>query len=304
MQPYFYMMQKWEKKIAQNLNRMKGMIGVDVADGDHITDYAVRLTEHATALIVPSEFSRRAYINSGVKKAVHVLPHGCDPEWIEAKKLEPSTFHHLAKLKETRNLKLILSWILHSPYRKGLDLLLEYYEALLKEYNDVLLVVKTGQGVGYFPETIENVGGQLEYHMEGKVMMGWLNEKEKQELYDLCDIYFLSSRGGGFEHPPLEALARGEIVLGAKGGAWEDYLPDWALIPSHRSGRVLENNPIHDGCGVELEIDKAVDKTIEILNNIDEYKEKVKEHIETKIKNQFTWPIIGEKLKDIVEKYI
>lgn len=304
MQPYFYPFQKFEKKIARNLDRISGIIGVDVADSDHISNYAVRLTDYATAMIVPSSFSKHAYVNSGVKKPVHVIPHGVDREWIEAPKQKPATFHHLAKLKERRNLKLILCWIMHSPIRKGLDILLQYYQALMKEYNDVLLVVKTAQGVGYFPETIEKVKGQLEYHMDGKVLIKWLSEKEKMELFDVCDLYFLSSRGGAFEHPPLEALARGEIVLGAKGGAWEDYLPDWSLIPSRKSGQVLPDNPIHDGCGVEVLIDKAVDKTIEIFNNMDEYKARVQEHIDTCVKQNFTWEVIGEKLRSVVQKYL
>jgi len=174
----------------------------------------------------------------------------------------------------------------------------------MREYNDVLLVVKTAQGVGYFPETVEWKGEQLEYHMDGKVLVGWLNEREKMELMDVCDLYFLSSRGGAFEVPPLEALARGEIVLGAKNGAWEDWMPDWALTPSRRSGRVLPSNPIHDGSGVEVLIDKAVDKTLEIFNNMDEYRARVREHITHVIKQKFLWEKIGIQLKNVVQTYL
>jgi len=304
MQPYFYPLQKFEKKITRNLPKIKGIVGIDVADSDHISKYAVKLANYATAMIVPSNFSKRSYVNSGVKADVHVVPHGVSREWIEAPKQKPATFHHLAKLKERRNLKLILAWILHSPIRKGLDILLQYYQALMKEYNNVLLVIKTAKGVGYFPETVEYKDGQLEHHMNGKVLIKWLNEKEKQELFDICDLYFLSSRGGAWEHPAMEALARGEIVLGAKGGAWEDYLPDWALLPSRKSGQVLPNNPIHDGCGVEILIDKAVDKTIEIFNNMDEYKARVQEHITRVIKPKFTWEKIGIQLKNVIQKYL
>jgi len=304
IQPFFYPFQKFERKLARTLTKIRGLIGVDVADSDHITEYAVRLTDNATALIVPSVFARLAYVNSGVKRPVHVLSHGVDREWIEAPKQPPTTFTHLAHLKRERNLKLIICWILHSPYRKGLDLLLRFYKRLLREYNNVLLVVKSGMGVGYFPETIEKVSGTLEYHLDGFVMKKWLTEQEKMQLFDLCDLYFLASRGGGFEHPPLEALARGEVVLGAKGGAWEDWMPEWALIPSRRSGQVLPNNPIHDGCGVEIDIDKAVDKTLEIFNNPDEYKAKIQEHITHVIKEKFLWEKIGLQLRDIVLKYL
>jgi len=253
---------------------------------------------------VPSELARRVYVNSGVKKPVHVLSHGVDKDWIEMPKQPPTTFTHLAHLKKEKNLKLILSWITHSPYRKGLDLLLQFYKKLLKEYNNILLVVKTGFGVGYFPETIEKVSGTLEYHLDGFVMKKWLTEQEKMQLFDLCDLYFLASRGGGFEHPPLEALTRGEAVLGAKGGAWEDWMPDWALIPSHRSSQVLIDNPIHDGCGVEIDIDKAVEKALEIFNNPDEYRARIQEYITHVVKERFLWEKIGLQLRDIILKYL
>ncbi|RLI87529.1 MAG: hypothetical protein DRP01_01600 [Archaeoglobales archaeon] len=304
IQPYFYLFQKLEKRLAQKVSRSSGLIGVDVADTDRLSPYAVKLTKYAKAFIVPSKKSKETYIKSGVKKPVHVIPHGIDEQWIDAPKQPPNLFEHLAKLKERRNLKLILSFIVHSPYRKGLDILLRYYQALLKEYNNVLLVVKSANAVGYFPETIEYKKGKPKYQMEGRVLSGWLTEQQKMELFDLCDLYALTSRGGGWEHPPMEALTRGVPVIGAKGGAWEEYMPEWSLIPSKKSDKVLPSNPIHIGYGVEMIIDKAVDRTIEIFNNYEEYKAKVKEHIEKFIRPNLTWDKIGEKLRDVVKIYL
>jgi hypothetical protein len=102
----------------------------------------------------------------------------------------------------------------------------------------------------------------------------------------------------------LLALARGEPTIGAKGGAWEDYLPEWALIQSHRSGQVLLNNPIHNGYGVEIEVDKAVNALHEILNNLYEYKTRVKNYVDTCVKAKLTWSKIGLMLKDIVIRHL
>ena len=300
MQPYFYPLQKFEKKIARNLYRISGMIGVDVADSDHITSYAVHLTQYAKAIIVPSNFARKSYLNSGVKVPVHIVPHGVDIEFIDAPKQPPLIFKPINDLKQKTNSKLITCWILHSEYRKGLDILIEYYRRLRNERKDVLLCLRTAGGI----DIIEDVNEANNPKKISTLPIKWLTEQQKMELFDVCDLYFLSSRGGAFEHPPLEALARGEIVLGAKGGAWEDYLPDWALIPSRKSGQVLPNNEIHDGCGVEVLIDKAVDKTIEIFNNMDEYKARVQEHIDTCVKQNFTWEKIGLQLKNVVQKYL
>jgi glycosyltransferase involved in cell wall biosynthesis len=127
-----------------------------------------------------------------------------------------------------------------------------------------------------------------------------LSDDQIRELMDVCDIFLLGSRGGGFEHPPLLALARGEVALGAKGGAWEDYLPDWALVSSHASDIVLKDNPIHNGRGVEMDVDACVSKLHTILDNLDEYRARVRQHVYTVVRERFTWGRIGEQLRDIV----
>lgn len=302
--PYFYPLQRWEYRIARIQRIIHGLIGIDVADSDHISREAVRLSQYATAFIVPSNFARNSYIRSGIKKPVHVVPHGVNEEWLTHERKIPRTFTELAKLKHRRNLKLLLSFIVHSFYRKGGDILLEIYKRLVNERNDVLLVLKTAKGVGYFLETIEYKGGEIEYHMDGKVYEGWLTEEQMMELFDICDLYLLTSRGGGFEHPPLLGIARGLPCIGAKGCSWDDYMTDWMLVSSKKSDIVLKGNPIHDGYGVEMIIDKAVDRIHQILDNLEEYKAKTKEYALTYVRDNFTWTAVGKKLRDVVTKYL
>jgi len=304
LHPFFYPFQKFGRKISRNKDKTRAILGVDVADSDHLSDFAVNYANQANGHVVPSDFSKRAFVSSGVKVPVYVVPHGLDDKWFEEQRKKTVTFYDLMMLKERRNLKLILAWILHSPLRKGLDILLHVYAKLLKEYNDVLLVIKTMRGVGYFLESVEKVGGVLEHHMDGKVFMGWLDDDQKMELYDVCDLFVLSSRGGAFEHSGLEAIARGLPIVAARGGSWQEYLPEWSLIPSKRSGQVLPDNPIHDGCGVEMDVDKAVDRCVEMLENLEEYRAKVKEHVYTRVKNEFTWKNTGLKLRDVILRHL
>jgi len=67
---------------------------------------------------------------------------------------------------------------------------------------------------------------------------------------------------------------------------------------------VLPNNPIHNGCGVEMQIEPAVNMLQEILNNLHEYKARVQQHVITCVKEKFTWGKIGLQLKDIALKYL
>lgn len=292
IQPFFYPFQKYEKRLVRKMLRWKGIIGVDVADSNRISRYAVKLTEYAKAMIVPSNFARHSYINSGVRKPVYVVPHGVDEEYISAPKRKSSTFKYLEYIKTVKGKKILLSYIVHSEYRKGLDLLYEIYYRLKKERSDIILAIKDAFGV----KIIEN--------KEKRIYDKWLTEQEKIELFDLSDVFILASRGGGFEHPALEAIARGVPTIGAEGGAWQDYMCKWMLIPSKPSDVVLAGNPIHVGIGVEMIVDKAVDRIHEILDNLDEFKAKTIEHVNCRIKSQFTWEKVGLKLKEVVERHI
>jgi len=229
LHPYFYPMTKFERKVARIRQKMHALIGIDVADSDRISEYAVRLTEHADAIILPSNFAKKVYTESGVKTDVQ----------------KPTTHENTEKT---------------------------YY--------------------------------QITHSLKGYVDKGWLNESEKMELFDLCDLFILSSRGGGFEHPALEALARGIPIIAARGASWEDYLPPWSLVESHESGKVFLDNPIHVGKGVEMNIEEAAKKAVEILENNKEYKAKAKEHAQTTIKKELTWEKVGVRLKNTLLKYL
>jgi hypothetical protein len=300
LHPYFYPIEVYEKKLIAKIGKPERLIGVDVADSDHITEHAVRLTEYATAMIVPSNFSKRAYERSGVKVPVYAIPHGVTEDYINQPPSNPHTFKLLNNYKKEKKKKLIQTWMLHSSYRKGEDLAYIIFNNLIAERNDIALVVRRPFSIDIYDTQIQPANPKPAF----SISASWLTDQQIKELNDICDIYLLTSRGGGFEHPPLLALARGEPVIGAKGGAWEDYLPEWSLVPSHRSGQVLPNNPIHNGYGVEIEIEHAVNKLHEILNNLNDYKSRVQRYITTHVKEKLTWSKIGLKLKDIVLKHL
>ncbi len=294
--PLFYVFAKFGKHIEKRLYRFKAVLGIDVADSDLISRLAVSITNYTDGVIVPSNFSKESFIRSGVKVPVYVIPHGLEPEWFNLPKSKPNAFNDLWELKKRKNLTYLLFFLWHSDYRKGADLVIKYYSKLRKLRKDVVLIIKTMTNEGKIQEIIRKLGGI--------VVSGWLTESQKMELYDLCDIYPLFTRGGGFEINGLEAISRGLVVLAGKGGAWDDYLPDFSLLPSTRCKYVLKDNPIHVGGGIEVNVDKAVDKTLEIIDNLEEYRSKVAEHVDRFVKNKFTWAKVGEALEKVIIKYL
>ena len=295
LHPFFYNMSRIGDRIEHFLSKVKGIIGVDVADSNSISNLAVSMTHYAEAMIVPSEWSKRSYINSGCKTPVYVVPHGLDKTWYETSS-NLQFFDNIAKYKKDKKKKLLLYFCWHSEYRKGLDLVLKVYETLIRERKDVSLVAKFMTQNGYPHMVIRRLGGII--------VSGWLTEEQKMELYDLSDIYLLFSRGGAFEHNGLEAIARNCLVVAARGGAWQEYLPDFSLVDSRPTKWVLKDNPIHNGGGVEVIVDKAIDRIHIMLDNLDDYKQKLKDYVEEKIKNIYTWENAGKKLAQIIRRYL
>jgi len=299
--PYFFIVMRHGEKLIEKFSRFNSVIGVDVADTDHITQMAVSALNYADAVVVPSSFSKKAYKRSGVQIPIHVVPHGVPEEFTRPKTVAFTyeTLRKLYRLKQNQKMVFILYFLWHSEYRKGADLVYRFMDKLTRERRNIVCILKC--------QTEDGQVQRLFRRFKTVVIGGWIPENYKIQLYDLCDIYALFSRGGGFEINGLEAVARGEIVLAPDQGAWTDYLPKWMLVKSHYTTRVFgaygPPNMIHDGGGYEIDVEKAVDKAIEIIDNIDEYKEKAWEYAVLKIHREFTWEKVSEKFAKIIEQY-
>jgi len=291
LHPCFFIMSRFAGRLERIRSKLRSLIGLDVADSDRISNLAVSMTHYCDAMIVPSTWSREAYIKSGVKCPVYVVPHGLTDDYFQSPK-PVQYFRELASLKREKNYIYLLHFCWHSEYRKGLDLVFRVYEQLRRERKDIVLVLKFMTGYGTWHHKFRELGGII--------IAGWLKDDQIIELYDLCDIYLLFSRGGGFELNGLEALARGEVVIAADRGSWTDYLPPFSLVRSHECPYVLKDNPIHSGKGVEIDTEKAVDKICEIANDLEEYKARVRDYVNKYIKPRFAWSAVARRLAGVI----
>jgi len=293
--PLIYVCSRDYTKFAWRRTQYRKVIGVEVADSDRLSDEAIGYTNLCDAIIVPSTWSRDAYVRSGCVAPVHVVPHGLKECFLRPKRdpIKPE-FNFLKKLKEDKGYIYALYFLWHSGRRKGAHLVYRIINEVQKARENVVLVLKASS---------LSVDASFAFDKEKTVLItGWLDDEELVDLYDLCDIYLLFSLGGGFELNGLEALSRGEIVLGAEEGSWRDYLPDEFTLPVARRVKVFENNPFHIGMGPEIDIQKAIDKILNIVDNIDKWKERASK-VSAEIRKKWTWDNAGEKLINVVEQY-
>jgi glycosyltransferase involved in cell wall biosynthesis len=276
------------------------LVAVDVCDSDRMSDYAVGLLNQADKVVVPSNYCVEVYKQSGVKKSVYRVPHGLDPDWYTlpnvwdiapAKSINPSLLEvYLYKLR--RRKKLLLFWLWHSPMRKGYSEVKEVYTRLARERNDVVLVLKTlSPNMPEFQEVM---------HLGVIQVYGWLSEYEKMALYDLADTTLMFSRGGAFEYNCIESLARGVPCVASNKGSWTDYVPPFLQVKAGGRVRVFEDNAIHVGYGYKVDVEDALNKIHDILENYDDYKARVEEWRSKVLFNEYRWDVVAKRLVDTI----
>ena len=327
------------KNFARLLVTKNKIGGFDVADSDKVSDIAVELINKIDLIIVPSAFSRDAFINSGVRpEIVRVLPHGLDDYFlmddvdinIEGRNVDngngedngnidnedidnkndienvKKTFDKLKELREKGKI-LVLYFVLHSSYRKGADLVEEVIkrvEKRLKEdgnENEICLVIRS-KSLKYF----ENITDKDINNGKDNIILvdEWLNNRELVKLYDLCSVCLVPSRGGGWEMNAMEATSRGLITLAPNAGCFLDMQEYLMMVDIDKDKIVkpLPQNPVHIGNGYEMNMDDFENKLLNVINNFHEIKDKFEDNMYD-VREKYSWRNVVLQLDDILMKY-
>jgi len=291
---------RWMEELMFWRSHYDQLIGIDVCDSDRMSEYAVSILNMFDKVVVPCSFCVDVYRNSGVKAKVYRVPHGVDPYWYETTNTWESkpvssinpTIIELFLYKIKHKVKYLLFWLWHSPDRKGVPELIEFYRKLKSIRKDVTLILKT---------QIPNPAEFMAVADLGAInVYGWLDEGNKMALYDLADITLLFSRGGGFEMNCLESLARGTPCVASNWGSWTDYVPPFLRVKTGRRVQPLPGNVIHVGYGYTVDVDDAVNKVLDILDNYDDYRARVEEWRFKVLANEYRWDLIASKLLDVI----
>jgi glycosyltransferase involved in cell wall biosynthesis len=281
-------------------SRYEKIVGVYVCDTDALSREAVNVLNEADVLVVPSEFCVEVYRRYGVSKPIYRVPHGVDPEWYTAPNVWSGgavavitpVLVQLYQYKQRTGRKLLLWWFWHSWLRKGGPWVKAVYEKLAKKRSDVKLVVKT-----HAPE-VRKLNELLPL---GVVQIyGWLRDVEKMALYDLSDATLMFSVGGAFELNGLESLARGVPAVAVDWGPWTEYTPPFLRVKPGERVRPLPDNNVHIGYGYAVDVEDAVAKVEDVLDNYYEYKARVDEWRRKVLYPQYRWDVVAKQLVSVI----
>ena len=286
------------RNFAKLLSMKNKIGGFDVADSSMISRLAVDLINKIDLMIVPSSFSKYAYVNSGVTIPIEVLPHGISDEFLIDNRVDIDNIITnniniigLKRAKKYGNI-LILYFLVHSEYRKGADIVAEVMKRIQKKYPNVLLVVKSGHDTKRIFNNIDHIS-----------ITGWLDDKELKMLYDICDICISPSRGGGFELNALEAASRGIPTLVTNGGCFKDLIN--YFIPIRLSNKVVQplpGNTVHIGYGYEVDKNDLEEKIIDTINRLEYWEHHFKNNSK-EIREKYSWRNISKILDGYLKSY-
>lgn len=278
------------------LLRVKDRLGgFDTADTDQISRPAVNVLNQLDLVIVPSSFARATYVNSGVKVPVEVLPHGVPDEFLEPRvEVRHPALRELLDFKRRRRAVYVLHHCVHSGYRKGSDLVYEAVRRVQRRFPHVYLVIKRLRNLDPLLGTLRSLK-----HFEVAEELDW---RDYASLYDVCDVCLVPSRGGGFEVPALEAIARGVPTLVTDGGCFKDYIQYAVPVRVRGRAQIFQDNPIHVGRGFEPDLDDLVEKLTHVVEHLDDYRQQFKKHA-AEVRERYSWRRVGERLIDLLSKY-
>lgn len=273
----------------------KRIVAFDVADSDMISEKAVFIANTLPdMIIVPSYWCKHVFIRSGVKTRIEVIPHGV-PDTFLVFNSEYTLPPELYRIRYSKKKKLLF-FCTHSPYRKGLDIVVKAVKKLREKRNDFILIVRCGV---YELHLIENELKDVPYI----AITRFMNENELRTLYDISDILLLPSRGGGFELNGLESLIRNRPVIYPKTSCIEEYagkiIPELSVEVGNRP-TVLKGNKIHVGRGHEVDLDDFIEKVDYCLNNIQYFKERIEERFKREEKEKYRWENIVRRIVGVL----
>ncbi|MFN8224889.1 MAG: glycosyltransferase [Gaiellales bacterium] len=191
-------------------------------------DWVERIDAQVDEVWVPSEHTRRSYVQSGVAaERVHVIGAGVD-----GSRFTPAGDHYPlpAPAGGHGRAATVFLWVGGLIPRKGLDKLLAAYGAAFTKADDVCLVVKAHQTGGLYRDTTTQ--RMLETFMQQAdapalvVLLDDIGADELPGLYRAADCVVQPYRAEGFCLPALEALSCGVPVIATAGGPTDEFLSD------------------------------------------------------------------------------
>lgn len=211
-------------------NQGRRKVGYTMLEVDGFPREWVRQANHMDEVWVPSEFNRQGFLDSGLKRPVHVIQLG----------VETNYFHPGLKSHPNPMGELVFLSIFEWGERKEPWLLLRAFNDTFKASEPVRLVCKVMNhdgGLSVKQEIrklgLKESGGRISYLFNLEFPHYQLGS-----LYRSADCFISVSRGEGWNMPLMEAMACGLPSIATDWGAHKEFVHEGIAYPLRTRGKV------------------------------------------------------------------
>jgi len=249
-----------------------------------IPDGWVETINHHQALLTPSRWCGRWFVECGVKVPWHILHHGVDPE----------EFPLLARPADRKYLTFIWQGV-NPKDRKGCEIVRQAYYKL--RLPDARLIVKA--------VPIQSPRLYMERPRE-KEIWDWYTQKQMLALLREADVSLNPTSGEGFGLIPLEHAATGLFVAATDFSGCQEYLDE---LKPNMAGIKWQPKPSYfNSLGGDYGFDASPD--FDHLCSIMEWASKNRDEVRKKgqrlaqaVHKNWTWQRPIKQLREILKSY-
>jgi len=260
--------------------------------------------DYLNALVVPSEFNKKAFEESGYKKPVSVVPHAIGPWWWNDPKPanipedRPFTFYYVGGWNNRKNPE---------------SLLKAYLKAFPEPQENVALALKITGGVpiySYISQIIKSITGSPERDDIWVWVEKW-SEDQVRWLHHYGDVFVSTHRGEGFALGPFQAKMTGNTCISTNWSAPTEYLSEERgdiLLPYELiKVEGMDQNQHHFRSTNDerlLWADVDVDACAKaMLEKVSQGRQQKSFTGISEMRQYYSWENIGAELKNILDKY-
>lgn len=257
--------------------------------------------EYCERIIVPCQQQKQAFIDSGVKRDIEVIPLGLIPDQFPLLEREEDDGVFMFGTMGTLT------------YRKGTDLLVKAFkQGFPKEkYPNVGLYIKTlASKAGFTNMWFMGAQDLLQDDRVVMVTESFSPEELIQEFFAKVDCFVFPTRGEGFGLPPLEAMATGLPVICTPFSGTEEFINDKVAypiaykmvdVPNGTAGGYPEELQAEGQQWAEPDLDSLIAQMHEVYNNRGEAKKKGKKAAKF-VRDNFTVEHTAQKLVNYLDR--
>src|SRR3990167_3394647 len=218
-------------------SKYKNFVGQSVMEGDRVpTSWVNGINSNGVrALITPSEYCKRMFINSGVTKPIFVVNHGIDsniyyPANLDKQALRTEKFSRFKDKFVFFGSGAVFG--LTEKDRKGIDILIKAFKEEFSTNKKVFLLLKLNT---QYAENYHAAANRKFDLYEWLYKMGLrpddnivvinrdLTMEDMRELYSMVDCCVSTSRAEGFGLMPFESLACATPIVVPHAGGFLEY---------------------------------------------------------------------------------